>query len=481
MTQPADSSTVHPIPGSPVSRPRRMVVVGAVAAGTAAGTQARRNDPSIEIVIYERDRFISYSGCGIPLLLGGQVSNAEQLHPRDSAWFADHHHIDVRTQHEVVSVDPEKRSLTVRNLVTGEEFADHYDVLVLATGATPVVPPVPGAQTPGVFTVRSIRDAEAMESWLESRRPTTLAVIGSGSMGMEMTDMLHRRGLQVTLTDRASQVLPSFDADMAAHVQSTLSHHGVDVRLGVGVAAIEGGDAVKGVLLDSGETVPAEMVILNVALRPNVELAQQLGATLGASGAIAVDSAMRTSVPDVFAVGDVVESRSLVTGQLLWWPHGSTANKMGLVAGNVITGGRFTLRGVLGTAIFRVFDLAVGITGLTEREARDQGLDVEVALTNHLDRAVYAGGRRLTMKVVADRGTGRLLGAQVVGAQGVDKRIDVLATALTFGATAADLFQIDLGYNPPFSTPRDPVHYAGLALDDALLKGCPDPSARAAK
>ena len=466
MTQPTDSSNVHPIPGSPVARPRRMVVVGAVAAGTSAGTQARRNDPSIEIVIYERDRFISYSGCGIPLLLGGQVESPEQLHPRDPAWFADHHRIDVRTQHEVVTVDRETRSLTIRNLVTGEELVDHYDVLVLATGATPVVPQVPGARTPGVFTVRSIGDGEAMQSWLESRRPATLAVIGSGSMGMEMTDMLHKRGLQVTMTDRASQVLPSFDADIAAHVQATLRQHGVEVRLGVGVAAIEGGEAVKSVVLDSGETVPAEMVILNVGLRPNVELAQQLGATLGASGAIAVDSAMRTSVLDVFAVGDAVESRSLVTGRLLWWPHGSTANRMGLVAGNAITGGGRTLRGVLGTAIFRVFDLAVGITGLTEGQARDQGFDVEVALTNHLDRAIYSGGRRLTLKVVAERGTGRLLGAQAVGAQGVDKRIDVLATAINFGATAADLFQLDLGYNPPFSTPRDPVHYAGLALDD---------------
>ncbi len=447
-----------------------MVVVGAVAAGTAAGTQARRNDPSIEIVIYERDRDISYSGCGIPLYLGGQVPNADQLHPRGPAWFDDHHRIDVRTQHEVLAVDHETRSLRVRNLLTGEEFADHYDVLVLATGATPIVPQVPGAQRPGVFTVRSIRDAEAMEGWLEMRHPSTLAVIGSGSMGMELTDMLHQRGLQVTMVERASQVLPTFDADMAAHVESTLTHHGVQVRLGVGVAAIEGGDAVTSVLLQSGERVPAGMVILNVGLCPNVELARQLGATLGASGAVRVDSAMRTSVPDVFAVGDAAESHSLVTGQPLWWTHGSTANRMGLIAGNEITGGSFALRGVLGTAIFQVFDLAVGITGLTERDARDQGLDVVVAVTSHLDRAVYAGGRRLTIKLIAEATTGRLLGAQAVGAQGVDKRIDVLATAITFGATAADLLQIDLGYNPPFSTPRDPVHYAGLAIDELIRK-----------
>ena len=466
-TQPTESTPARSVPDSQVARPRRMIIVGAVAAGTSAGTQARRNDPSLEIVIYERDRDISYSGCGIPLVLGGQVRHAEHLHPRDPAWFAEHHRIDVRPHHEVVAADRETRSLTVRNILTGELITDHYDVLVLATGATPVVLQVPGVEIPGVFTVRTIRDAEAMDRWLTTHRPAALAVIGSGSMGLELTDQLHRRGLKVTVVERSPQVLPSFDPEMAAHVAETLIRNGVDVRLGVGVAAITGHNAVTAVLLDDGDTIPADMVILNVGLCPNVELARQLGAVLGSSGAIAVDSAMRTCLPDVFAVGDAAESRSLITGQPLWWPHGSTANKMGLVAGNVITGGELRLQGVLGTAIFQVFDLAVGVTGLTERAARDHGYEVVVAHSSHVDRAVYAGGRRLSIKMIADRATGRLLGAQVVGKQGVDKRLDVLATAITFGATAADLFQIDLGYNPPFSTPKDPVHYAGLAVDEA--------------
>ncbi len=449
---------------SPGGRARRIVIIGAVAAGTSVGTKAHRNDPEAEVVIYERDRDISYSGCGIPYFVGGEVDDAAVLHPRGPEWFAKRG-VEVRTRHEVRAV--EGRELRVVNLDTGEESTDHWDVLVLATGARAVVPPLPGIETDGVFTVRSIRDAEAIRGWLDGRAVGRAVIVGSGFIGLEMAEQLVGRGIAVTLVEKLPQVMPALDPDMATLVEEELRRHGVDVRLGAEVTAIEGGEAVTGVRLGD-ETVPADVVIVSVGVRPVVDLAEQLGVELGPTGAIAVDDAMRTSVPDVWAVGDVAENVSVITGAPLWRPLGSTANKTGRVAGDAITGGALRHRGVLGTGIVRVFDVAVGHTGLTEGEAERQGFDVVAIRTAAADRASYLGGRKLTVKAVADRATGRILGAQAVGPDGVDKRIDVLATAITFGATASDLFHLDLAYAPPFSTARDVVHYVGMALESAL-------------
>jgi len=461
------SDVVSPVDGS--VRPRRLVIIGAVAAGTSVGAKARRNDEALQIVVYERDRDISYSGCGIPYFVGGQVAEAAELHPRDPAWFAKRYNMDVRTGHEVVAVDHTSRSVRVVNLDSGEEFTDSYDVLVLATGARSIVPPIPGVDSPGVFTVRSVRDAEAIRAWIDTRQPTTAVVVGSGFIGLEMAEQLTERGITVTVVERLPQVMPALDADMAFLVQETLSRHGVTVRVGRTVTGVQAnGERVAQVSLDDGTQLAADLVIVSVGVRPNTDLAVQVGARLGPSGAIAVDPSMRTSVADVYAVGDVAESFSVITGASLWRPLGSTANKMGRIAGDVITGGTLAHRGILGTGILRVFDLAVGHTGLTETEARAQGFDVEVIHNIKPAHATYLGGRELTIKAVADRATGRVLGAQAVGPQGVDKRIDVLATAITFGATAADLFHLDLAYAPPFATTKDPVHYTGMALDNAL-------------
>lgn len=460
--------------GAGAGRPRRLVIVGAVAAGTSVGAKARRNDESLEIVVYERDRDISYSGCGIPYFVGGQVADAGELHPRDPAWFAKRYRMDVRTGHEVVAVDHEARTVRVRNLADGEEFTDSYDVLVLATGARSIVPPVPGMDVRGVFTVRSVRDAEAIRGWLESREPARAVVVGSGFIGLEMVEQLVERGLSVTLVERLPQVMPALDADTAFRVQEALAGHGVEVLTGRTLTGVHGdADGVVEVALDDGRRLAADVVIVSVGVRPNTDLAVQVGAELGPSGAIAVDTSMRTNVPDVYAVGDCAESFSVMTGASLWRPLGSTANKMGRIAGDVITGGTLAHRGILGTGILRVFDVAVGHTGLTETEARGQGFDVEVIHNIKPAHATYVGGRELVIKAVADRATGRLLGAQAVGPQGVAKRIDVLATAITFGATAGDLFHLDLAYAPPFATTKDPVHYTGMALDNAISGQAP--------
>jgi NADPH-dependent 2,4-dienoyl-CoA reductase/sulfur reductase-like enzyme/rhodanese-related sulfurtransferase len=450
----------------------RIVIVGSVAAGTSVGAKARRNTESAQIVIYERDLDISYSGCGLPYYVGGEVAEMDALTPRDPAWFATRYNIDIRTRHEVTAVDPAARTVSVTDLATGESFTDHFDVLVLATGVSPIVPPLPGVESAGVFPVRNPSDARAIRAYVEQAGVASAVIVGAGFIGMEMAEQLVGRGVATVVVERLLQVMPPLDADMAHRVAESLRANGVDLRLGTSVTAIEG-DPARAVVLDNGERIEAELVIMAVGVRPNTELAQQAGVALGASGAIAVDERMATNVPGIYAVGDVAESSSVITGDPVWHPLGSTANKMGRIAGDAITGGELTHRGILGTGIFRVFDLTVAQTGLTERAATEQGFDVVVLHNIKPDRPTYLGGRDMVIKAIADRASGRVLGAQIVGPQGVDKRIDVLATAITFGAKAADLFHLDLAYAPPFATTKDPVLYTGMALDNALRGSAP--------
>lgn len=295
-----------PMPASP--RAQRLVIVGAVAAGTSVGAKARRNDEEMEIVIYERDRDISYSGCGLPYFIGGTVPDADDLHPRDPAWFAKRYNIDIRTGHEVISADPAGRTLQVRDLSSGEVTADRYDSLVLATGATSIIPPVPGVDLPGVFALRSVRDAEAIKGWLDDASPEQVVVVGSGFIGLEVAEQLVASGIGVTLVERLPQVMPALDADMAFRVQEELERHGVTVRLNTSMTGLEGDTRVCGVRLDTGELIAAQLVILAVGVRPNTDLARDLGVTIGETGAIAVDPSMRTNVEGVFAVGDCAES-----------------------------------------------------------------------------------------------------------------------------------------------------------------------------
>lgn len=457
-----------PVSPETAARRRRLVIIGAVAAGTSVGAKARRNDEEMEIVIYERDRDISYSGCGLPYFIGGAVADADALHPRDPAWFAKRYNIDIHTGHDVIGVDPVTHTLQVRDLASGAVTDDHYDILVLATGASSIIPPVSGVDLPGVFALRSVRDAEAIKIWAGQRLPQQVVIVGSGFIGLEVAEQLVERGIGVTMVERLPQVMPALDADMAFRVQEELERHGITIRLSTSMTAIEGDGEVAGARLDTGELLAAQMVILAVGVRPNTDLARQMGVRLGHTGAIAVDTSMRTNIDGVYAVGDCAESFSLITGQPLWRPLGSTANKMGRIAGEAITGGTLEHRGILGTGIVRVFDLGVAHAGLTESQARADGHDPVVLHNIKPAHAAYLGGRELTIKAVADRATGRLLGAQAIGPEGVDKRIDVLATAITFGATAADLFHLDLAYSPPFATTKDPVHYTGMALETAV-------------
>ncbi|NNU26647.1 FAD-dependent oxidoreductase [Isoptericola sediminis] len=456
----------------------RIVVVGAVAAGTTAAAKARRGSEDAEIIVYERDHDISYVGCGLPYYIGRNVGSIDELVPRDAGWFAETYGIDVRTGHEVTDVDASARTVTVRNLSTGETFTDGYDELVLATGVSPVVPPLPGVDADGVFVLRTPTDATAVREWIESRGVGRAVVVGAGYIGLETAEQLVGRGLEVTVVEMEEHSMPLLDADVAERVDGELREHGVDLLTRTRVTAIgtadDGAAQAVTVTADDGEdewSVETGVVILAVGVRPNLELAEAAGVRVGETGAIAVDRSGRTSVEHVWAIGDVAESFDLITGEPLWVPLGSTANKMGRIAGDALTGGDLEHRGILGTSIVRVFDLAVGQTGLNEGRAREAGFDPVVVHTEKPDRPPYLGGQQMLVKAVADRGTGRLLGAQVVGPAGVDKRVDVLATAITFGARTGDLFHLDLAYAPPFSTTKDPVHYAGMALEGLRARG----------
>ena len=447
----------------------RIIIIGAVAAGTSAAAKARRNNEDAQITVYERDRFISYSGCGMPYFLGGEVERAEELTPRDPEFFRSKYNVEIKTEHEVLAVSPGTKSLSVKNLRTGEFFSDVYDKLIFATGARATTPPIPGREQAHVFTLRNINDMLRIRAFLDERKPKTAAIIGTGFIGLEMCENLTHLGVKVTLLEKLPQVTPGLDPDMAVHVEEHLKKSGISVFTGVSIQEI----TEHAVLLADGTRVEAELTLLSTGVRPNADLASDAGVRLGASGAIRVNEKMETSQPDVYACGDCAEQFHVVTGKQVYRPLGSTANKMGRIAGDCVTGGTLRYRGTLGTGIFRVLGLNVGQTGLSEREAREAGYDVVFCHNTKPDKPEYLGGKEMTIKAVADRATGRLLGAQIVGESGVDKRIDVFATAITYGAKAEDLFYLDLAYAPPFSTTKDPVLYTGMILENAIHGGRP--------
>ena len=443
----------------------RIVVIGAVAAGTSAAAKASRNDKSAEIVVYERDRFISYSGCGMPYFISGEVA-ARALYPRDAAFFKERYNVDIFTEHEVTAISPRDKTLRVKNLKDGTVFVDRYDKLIIATGASAVAPPIKGMAQEQVFTLRALGDVLDIHTFIQEKKPRTAAIIGSGFIGLEMAESLHQAGLSLSIIERMPQVMPIMDSEMTPPIEKQLKEK--DVALYTGISAAEiGPDAVA---LEDGRRIPADLVLVSAGIRPNVSLAKDAGLIIGETGAIKVAPDMLTSDPDIYACGDCAEMFSALNGKPVWFPLGTTANKTGRIAGDAVTGGDMRFRGVLGTSILRLFDLAIAQTGLTERAAREQGYQVAVSHINKPARASYMQGGRMDIKTVADKKTGRLLGVQIVGNDGVDKRIDVFVALLSFGAKAEDLEHLDLAYAPPFSPTRDPVLYAGMVLDGILKK-----------
>lgn len=448
----------------------KIAIIGSVAAGTSVAAKARRNNIDNEIVIYEKDRDISFSVCGLPYYIGEEYISRENLNPRNPEWFKKRFAIDIKTGHKVIGIDSGNKELKIENLQTGEIFYDNYDTLVLATGAFPVKPNIEGIESENVFFLRNIISADHIKEYIEKKQPTSAVIVGSGFIGMELAENLVKKGIQVAVVEAVGQVMPSYDFEMSLTIKEELIKNKVQVFTGEKVIKI---DAEKGtVLTDTGRQLAGDIVILSAGVKPEVHLAKQVGIEIGTTGAIKVNHSMETSIEGIYAVGDCAESYFLIDGTPCYRPMGSTANKTGRIAGDVITGGSLRFRGILGTGIVKVFDLTCGQTGYTEKEAKKAGYDVEIIHNIKPNQTEYfEGSSEMVIKAVADRKTQRLLGVQIIGEKGVDKRIDVFATAITFGAKAGDLSHLDLAYAPPYSTTKDPVIYTGMVLDNALNRG----------
>lgn len=444
-------------------------IIGAVAAGTSAAAKARRNSEEAEIIIYEKDTYISYSGCGMPYYIGGEVENGEDLTPRDPKFFKSKYNVDIKTGYEVLHVDAERKILKVQNLETSEVFEDTYDKLILATGARSVVPPIAGVKNKHVFSLRNINDMYRIKEYIDNNSPKQAVIIGTGFIGLEMAENLKHLSMDVTMVELLPQVSPGLDEDMAILVEEHLAAKGVQVITGKSAKEITENE----VILSDDDKLPGDLVIVATGVRPHVELAKEAGIELGVTGAIKVNPFMETSVADIYAAGDCIEQYHSITGKPVYRPLGSTANKTGRMAGNNATGGNLEFRGVLGTGIYKIFDLAVAQTGLTEREALKEGYEISVSHNIKPNRPEYMGGKEMVIKSVADKKDGRLLGVQIIGPEGVDKRVDVFAALITFGAKVQDLVHLDLAYAPPFSTTKDPVMYTGMIQENAIYGNRP--------
>lgn len=441
----------------------KVIIIGAVAAGTSAATEIRRNDKNAEITVYEKDRFISYAGCGMPFYISNEFNDFSGLVPRDAEFFKTKRNIDILTEHEVLSINKTNKTVTVRNLKNGEVLEDKYDRLVIATGATSKVPEIKGADSSNVFLLRNINDTNRIKDFIEREAPKKAVIIGSGFIGMEMCETFVNLGMEVSIIARSS-LSKGIDRDMSVFLENYLKEKDVKVFTDMQTREI----TENSVILGDGSILEADIVLLAAGIKPNTELAQQIGAELGINDSIKVDKHMRTNVDDVYSCGDCIEVYNTVTGKPMYRPLGSTANKTGTIAGSNITGRNDEFMGVLGTGIYRIFDMTVGQTGLSEEEARKQGFNVVAVMDEKMNKPDYMGGRPIIIKAVADKDTNTLLGAQVIGYDGVDKRLDVLATAITLRVKPENLIHLDLSYSPPYSIPRDPIYYIGIKLRDQL-------------
>jgi NADPH-dependent 2,4-dienoyl-CoA reductase/sulfur reductase-like enzyme/rhodanese-related sulfurtransferase len=446
---------------------RRIVVVGGVAGGASAAARARRLDETAEIILLERGPNVSFANCGIPYYVGGEITDRWRLLVATPERFREWFNVDVRTGHEVVSIDPAARTLRVRH--AGGEDVLAWDRLVLAPGAAPVVPRIAGVGAPNVFTVRDLRDADRLKAAVERAGVGRAVIVGAGYIGLEFAEMLRHQGLDVTLVERLPQVLRTLDPELSVRVEEELRRQGVDVRTGTTLEGLEAGTGVvHAVRLSDGEVLDTDLVVLALGVKPETRLAADAGLALGPSGGIVVDEFMRTSAPGVYAVGDAVEYTHAVTGQPTLMPLAGPANRAGRVAGeHAATDAAPAMSPVLGTSIVRVFGVVAGATGLGVEAARRAGFAARslfVAGNHHA--GYYPGAEEMWLKVTYDEATRRLLGAQVVGGEGVDKRLDVLATAIRFGARVDDLAALDLAYAPPFGSAKDPLHMVGFVAEN---------------
>jgi len=443
---------------------QRLLVIGGAAGGMTAASHARRRKgvDELEVVAFERGDYASYSACGIPFFVGGEVPDVEDLIARSPEEHR-RHHIDLHMRTEVVGIDVDRRAITVRDVDASTDRVEPFDQLVIATGSSPTRPQLPGITAPGIHGVQTLGDGVALRDDLLRLESTANAVVvGAGYVGLELAEALHRRGIHVTVVEAGHQPMATLDADMGALVADAIRGLGIDLRTETKVNAFEtGADGRVAAVVVGDTTLPADVVVLGLGVTPNVAIARDAGIEIGSTGGIATDARMATNIEGVWAAGDCVECRHRVSGRPVTVALGTHANKQGIVAGENATGGNAKFAGVLGTAVTKVCETEVARTGLNETEARDAGFDFSTSTVEPTTRAgYYPGAMKIIVKVVVERHTNRLLGAQIVGKEGAAKRIDVLATAIWNDMTVDEIAQLDLGYAPPFSPLWDPVQVA---------------------
>ena len=449
----------------------KVVIVGGVAGGATAAARIRRLNEQAEIVVFERSGYISYANCGLPYYIGDVITDRSNLTLQTPESFYSRFRVNMKVRHEVTAIHPGRKTVSVKNLQTGEKFEESYDKLILSPGAKPTQPRLPGVGLDKLFTLRTVEDTFRIKDYINKNNPKSAVLAGGGFIGLELAENLRESGMDVTIVQRPKQLMNPFDADMASFIHNEMRRHGVKLALGHTVEGFEEKDGGVDVLLKDEAPLHADMVILAIGVSPETTLAKDAGLELGIKGSIVVNDRMETSVSDIYAVGDAVQVKHFVTGQDALISLAGPANKQGRIAADNICGGDSRYTGSQGSSVIKVFDMTAATTGVNETNARKAGLDVDTVILSPMSHAgYYPGGKVMTMKVVFEKETYRLLGAQIVGYEGVDKRIDVLATAIRAGMKAPELKDLDLAYAPPYSSAKDPVNMAGFMIEN-IAKG----------
>ncbi|MEY8230803.1 FAD-dependent oxidoreductase [Oscillospiraceae bacterium 50-16] len=445
----------------------KVVIIGGVAGGATAAARLRRLNETAEIVVFERSGYISYANCGLPYYIGGVIEDPKALTLQTPESFFARFRVDMRVRHEVTAIHPDKKTVSVKALETGEEFEEHYDKLILSPGASPTQPRLPGVGLEKLFTLRTVEDTFRIKDYIRAHHPKSAVLAGGGFISLELAENLRELGMEVTIVQRPKQLMNPFDPDMAAFIHGEARRHGIRLALGHTVEGFAERDGGVDVLRKDAVPLHADMVVLAIGVTPDTVLAKEAGLELGLKGSIVVNDRMETSDPDIYAVGDAVQVKHFVTGQDAVISLAGPANKQGRIAADNICGRDSRYLGSQGSSVIKVFDLTAASTGVNETNAKKAGLNVDTVILSPMSHAgYYPGGKLMTMKVVFETGTYRLLGAQIVGYEGVDKRIDVLAAAIHAGLTAVQLKDLDLAYAPPYSSAKDPVNMAGFMAEN---------------
>jgi NADPH-dependent 2,4-dienoyl-CoA reductase/sulfur reductase-like enzyme len=445
----------------------KIAVIGGVAAGTSAAAKASRTNEDAEIVIFEKGEDISYAGCGLPYYISEVTESRGKVVINTPAEFEEKYGVEVKTKHEVTDIDTDKKVLKYKDLTNDSEGHYEYDKLIITTGAKPVVPPIDGIDLDNIRPLRTVKDADLIKEEVKDAQKVT--IIGAGLIGLEMAESFAELDKEVTVVELQDKILPPFSKDITKYIDNHLREQGVNLVLGDGVNSFRGDEAVEEVITSSGKKIEADFVLLSLGIKPEVSLAKKSNIGIGKTGAIEVNERMETNVEDVYAAGDCAETINLLTDERVWIPMGSTANKQGRVAGENAAGEDNHHLGVFQTAITKIFDYTVAKTGIDEKEAAENGFDpVVVTITGSNHAHYFPNFKKMKIRGVFDKKSHRILGAQIEGESKVDKRIDVLSTAIYSELRAEDLFQIDLAYAPPYSTPKDPVAVLGMVAEKKL-------------